>query len=870
VKGLADVVEVFALTGASPVRSRLHAAAAQGLTRFVWRDAELELLRRALTLAGSGRGQVVAIVGEPGVGKSRLVWEFTHSHRTAEWLVLEAASVSYGKATTYFPVIELLRGYFQIDARDDVRRVREKVTGKLVSLDRALEATLPVFFSLLDVGENDPEWARLDPSQRRRLTLDALKRLLLRESQVQPLEDLHWIDTETQALLDLLVESLPTAPVLLLVNYRPEYTHAWGSKTSYQQARLDALPATNAAELLDALLGTDAALGDLKRRLIERTQGNPFFLEESVRALVETKALAGRRGAYALTGVMRALQLPATAQAILAARIDRLALGDKRLLQAASVIGKDVPLALLQAVAEESEDVLRRTLGELQATEFLYETRLFPDIEYTFKHALTHEVTYGTLLSDRRRTLHARIVEAIERLYGDRLGEQVDVLAHHAVRGEVWDKAVVYLREAGTKALMRSANTDAVNHLTRGLEVVEALPKSGEGERHELALLFGLGPAIQAAKGLGAPEAEPVFKRARELSERFGEPRAAFQALWGQWMFETGQGRMEPARRIGSELLGLAARANDRALTLEAHHAMWATSFLLGELATARAHTDQGIALYDREQHRSLAFLYGGHDPGACCQSLSAWVLWLAGMPVQAVAAAEAAIALANQLAHPPTTAIGLTWACGLFYLERDVGATGHHARQLIDLSTEQDLPAWRAAGLVFDGWARAEAGERLTGVTQIQEGIAASKTTGTLLGLVPLYMLALVDALLKCGQAVEGLSAVDETLASMATSGVRVFHSEFHRLRGELLLARSPSDHAEAEACFRQAVDVARHQGAHGWELRAATSLGRLLGRQGRRDEARQMLVVVYDRFTEGLDTADLREAKAMLEELS
>jgi adenylate cyclase len=276
------------------------------------------------------------------------------------------------------------------------------------------------------------------------------------------------------------------------------------------------------------------------------------------------------------------------------------------------------------------------------------------------------------------------------------------------------------------------------------------------------------------------------------------------------------------------------------------------------------------MTLYDREQHRSLAFLYGGHDPGACCRHFSAWILWLSGRPVQAVAAAEAAMALANQLAHPPTTAIGLTWVCGLSYLEQDVGATGQYARRLIDLSTEQDLPAWRAAGLVFNGWARAETGERLAGVAQIQEGVAASKTTGTLLSLAPLYMLALADALLKCGQPVEGLSAVDETLASMATSGIRVFLSEFHRLRGELLLARSPSDHAEAEACFRQALDVARQQRAHGWELRAATSLGRLLGPQGKRDEARQTLAEVYGRFTEGLDTADLREAKATLEALS
>src|SRR6266542_2424927 len=305
------------------------------------------------------------------------------------------------------------------------RKIREKVTGKLLSLDRALEPVLLGLLWLLDVPVEDPQWQRLDPPQRRQQTLDGIKRLLLRESQVQPLllvfEDLHWIDAETQAFLDSMVESLPTARLLLLVNYRPEYQHAWGSKTYYRQLRIDPLPPERAEELLEVLLGIDACLQPLKRLLIERTEGNPFFLEESVRTLVETKVLAGERGGYRLARASHTLQIPATAQAILAARSDRLAPEDKRLLQAASVIGKDVPFTLLQATAEGSEETLRRSLGNLQAAEFLYEARLFPDLEYTFKHALTHDVAYGSLVQERRRTLHRQIVETIERLHSERL-----------------------------------------------------------------------------------------------------------------------------------------------------------------------------------------------------------------------------------------------------------------------------------------------------------------------------------------------------------------------------------------------------------------------------------------------------------------
>jgi len=358
VKGLPEPVEVCELVGAGPARTRLQACAARGLTPFVGRQAELAALHQALEQAGAGHGQVVAVIGEPGVGKTRLFHEFTHASRTQGWLRLESSSTSYGKATPYLPIIDLLKAYFQIEDRDDGRRMREQLTGRLLTLDPTLGPTLPAFLALLEVPVEDPHWQALDPSQRRQRTLDALKHLLLRESQVQPLvlvfENLHWIDAETQAFLDDLVESLSAAHLLLLVNYRPEYQHGWRNKTYYTQLRIDPLPAASAEALLQSLLGDDPGLEPLKQRLVERTQGNPFFLEESVRTLVETQVLVGDQRAYRLTRALPSIQVPSTVQAVLAARIDRLPPEEKQLLQTAAVIGTEVPLSLLQAMAEVS------------------------------------------------------------------------------------------------------------------------------------------------------------------------------------------------------------------------------------------------------------------------------------------------------------------------------------------------------------------------------------------------------------------------------------------------------------------------------------------------------------------------------------
>ena len=879
VKGLNEPVDAYEITGAGPVRSRLQAAASRGLTRFVGRDTELETLSRALDKAGSGRGQVVALVGEPGVGKSRLFWEFTHSRRTLDWLILESGSVSYGKATPYLPLIDLLKAYFKITDRDDHREIREKVTGKLLTLDKALEPTLPAFLALLDVAVEEQQWQLLDPPQRRQRTLEAIKRLLLRESQVQPLllviEDLHWIDSETQSFLDSLIESLPTARLLLMVNYRPEYQHGWGSKTYYSQLRIDPLPPESAEELLEVVLGDEANLQPLKQLLIGRTEGNPFFLEESVRTLVETKLLVGERGNYRLAKPIESTQVPATVQAVLAARIDRLAVDEKRLLQSAAVIGKDVPFALLQAIADQSDEEVRRGLIQLQAAEFLYETSLFPDIEYTFKHALTHEVAYGTLLQDRRRALHTRIVETTEQLYGDRLVEQVERLADHAVRGEVWDKAVMYLREAGTKALSRSANLEAVAYFTRALEVVETLPLSDEREKQELALLLALGPALQSTKGFGAPEIEPVYLRARELCQQIGETSQLFPVLWGLWLLYLQRAELQTARDLATQLFSLAQHLRDTALLLEAHHALWATSFFLGELTLARAHSEHGIDLYDSPQHRVLAFRYGGHDPGVCCRDFGALALWLLGYPDQALKRSHDALALAEELSHPLSLAEALGYAAWLHEFRREREAVQERAEALLALASKHGFPYWLTQGTILRGWALADEGQTAEkGAAQMCQGLLAYRTTGAEVARSH-YLVLLAKIYGKVKKAEEGLTVLSEALAWSRKNGGWYYEAELHRLKGELLLnaergmQNAEFVHRSAEESFSEAIEISRRQQAKSLELRAAMSLSGLWQRQGKKTEARQLLAEIYGWFTEGFDTADLRQARALLEEL-
>ena len=649
VKGLSEPIELFDLKGRGQARTRLQATARRGLTSFVGRDAEVEHLRRILGHADAGRGQVVAIVGEAGVGKSRLVHEFTHSHRVQGWLILAGASVSYGKASSYLPVIDLLKGYFKITDRDDHREMRDKVLGRVLGLDRDLEPLLTPLLALLDVPVDDAAWQKLPPAQRRQRSLDAVKRLLLRESQMQPLlmvfEDLHWIDGESQALLDNLVESLGSARALLLVNYRPEYTHRWGSKTAYSQLRLDSLAVESAGELLSAFLGQDPALAPLYRLLEKR--GNPFFLEETLRDLVESGVLAGERGAYRLTRPVNALQVPATVQTILAARIDRLPVEEKQLLQAASAIGKDVAYALLAAIAELPEAALQGGLAHLQEAEFLYEARHFPDPEHTFKHALTHEVTYASLLEDRRRMLHTRIVEAIEQIHADRLPEHAARLAHHALRGKQWERAVRYGRQAARRALGRAAARDALAYFEQAQIALRELPDAREKTLQFVDLcveqreaLFRLGESEQAIELLTA---------ARAAAEALHDQRRLVLVLRVEAGHHSFLARHKVAIELAQRACVVAKTEGAPSLLLQANfilgQAHWLAGDSRGALAPLRAALGYADAVTTHEG--------GGMVPGVMARCHLPSALAELGEFVEALALGQEAMRIALAASDP-------------------------------------------------------------------------------------------------------------------------------------------------------------------------------------------------------------------------
>jgi class 3 adenylate cyclase/tetratricopeptide (TPR) repeat protein len=865
VKGLADPVEVYELAGAGAARTRLQVARARGFTRFVGRDNEMDQLRRAAEEAQRGHGQLVAVVGEPGVGKSRLYYEFVHSHHAHAWLVLESGSMSYGKATAYLPVANLFRAYFRIETRDDTRAIRAKVTRNLLTLDEALKDAVPAALWLLDALPEESPFLGLDPTERRRLTFAAAKRILLCESQVQPLvlvfEDLHWIDSETQAFLDSLVESLPTVRVLLAVNYRPEYQHTWGSKTYYRQLRIDPLPPESAEGLLREMLGADPSVEPLKPLLIERTEGNPLFLEESVRALVETGALAGGRGAYRLVKGIEAVRVPATVQAILAARIDRLSPDDKRLLQAASVVGKDVPYVLLQAIIDMDGDALPRGLGRLQAAELMYEARLFPELEYTFKHALTYEVAYGSLLQERRKALHRKVLEAIERLHADRIGEHIERLAHHALRGQLPDRAVTYLRQAGERAAARSANREAVPFFEQALGILAELPETRETLAEAADVRNALGPALVATKGPGVPEVETSYLRARELAERLEDATRLYPALWGLWFANFARGRFPVARELGERLLAVAEGGTDTGRLLEAHHALWPTLVAMGETIAALPHLERGLALYDRARHGSQAFLYGGHDAGACCRYHLGGTYWLLGYPDRAAAALRDAVSLAEHLAHPLTMVIALSSNASIQYQVGNRDAARASAQGAVTIAKEHGFVAWIDAGsLILACLETLESGDTRR-ITELYQRLTTIATTA---GVNVVSLCRLAAAFVEVGDVERGLhvlSAIPEEHREI------VFAPEIRRIHGELLLRRD--ERHEAERLFRQAIEIARRRSERSLELRAAMSLARLLGRESRRDQARQVVGEAYGWFTEGFDTADLRIARALLQEL-
>ena len=714
VKGVSQPVEVYELIGATTARTRVQAGAARGLTPLVGRRTEIEVFNKLVEQAASGKGQILAMVGEPGVGKSRLVHEFTRHQLAPGWLVLEGASVSYGKATPYLPLVEMLRRYFQIADGEASENIRDKVVMRMVELDSKLKDAISPILSLLgalpdesnsppvdqhnllsgpqELAEMIRRFNSMDPQQRRRYTLEAVKRVLIRESHRQPLlvvfEDLHWVDNETQAFLDSLIDSLPLARIVLLVNYRPGYVHTWNDKTYYTQLRVDPLQVSSAEQLLENLLGTNKDLSPLKDLIIQRTEGNPFFAEESVRSLVETRVLVGDKGAYRPGVKIDDIRIPSTVQNVVADRIDRLPTEEKHLLQTAAVIGVMVPLPLLRAVATLSEDELRGYLAHLQAAEFLYETKLFPQLEYTFKHALTNEVAYGALLHERRTALHALIVNAIEKLDAGNLQEKIEQLARHAFCGEMWEKAVSYLKESGLKAVSRSSFRNAMAYFEQGLEALRHLPETPETLKHSVDLrieirntLYILGEFRQGLRYL--EEAQPA---AVALNDQ-GRLGMLFNFMTAHWNLS---GDSERAITSGMQALHHTTATEHLDLHIVAHYFLGAAYHSVGRYDQAVSALERALTLIGSRKHETFGTT---GIVSAICQHWLVRCLAQLGEFGRALPYGEEAIQTATESAHAYSTVYAYYGVGMLYYIQGDFNNAVSMLQRGLNVCRTADIP---------------------------------------------------------------------------------------------------------------------------------------------------------------------------------
>jgi DNA-binding SARP family transcriptional activator/class 3 adenylate cyclase/predicted ATPase len=870
-EGAPQAIPLYALRAKTALALRWDARTTRELTRFVGREAELARLTELLGRTARGLGQVVTIAGEPGMGKSRLVHEFTRSSLATGCTVLRTGSAPHDVGATYLPIASLVRAWLKVGKHDTQDETAAKLRSSVDVLGTALAPVIAPLAALLDLRPDDAHWATLDPRQRRQRTLEAVKAVVMGESETRPLilivEDLHWIDAGTQDVLDYLVDGLASSRVLLLFTHRPEYRHGWLARSYFTQLRADPLAGENADRLLRALLGEDDSLAGLRSQLIERTGGTPLFLEESVRTLVEAGTLTGHAGAYRAAGPIAIAQIPATVQAVLAARIDRLTAEQKGVLQAASMIGDEVASELLQPIAGLPPERLNAVLAELQAAEFLYQTRLLPQPQYTFKHALTRQVAYESVLRERRRAVHQQIVEISEALYADRIDEYVERLAHHALAGEQWPKAVDYLLRSAVRAMQRSAHQNAIQDLEKGLEVIERLPDSPERMRRELDYRKALGVTMMAAKGWAAKEVLDAYTRARVLCEALGDERELFVVLRGEGQYRMIRGESRIASELGERCAALAASSGDAGVKIETHHMFWTNSFFMGEYVQADSHSAQGISLYERTRDHGLTYVYSGHDPGVCCRGFSALIHCIDGRPDRSLALCADALELARQVRHPLTMALA-HWAYSLAHILRAEPEPARvWAERELAVGEEYLLPLLRSQGIFQLGWALAELGDLDGGIARMQSGLAAAAATGA--QMESLYFTALLgEALGKAGKPDAGLAEIERALSAAKLHGARFQLSEMLRLKGELLLMRSNSRVREAEASFRESIEVADRQGAKLPKLRSATSLARLLTGRGKVREALSLVRPAYEAVSGGRDLDDMKAAAALIAE--
>jgi class 3 adenylate cyclase len=867
-KGISGTVKAWVALRPASVEGRFEALHASGLTALVGREEELEILLRRWSRAKSGEGQVVLLSGEPGIGKSRLTAALLERLATEPHTRLRYFCSPQHTGSAFYPIIGQMERAAGL-AHDDTPQARLDKLDALLAQTATSKQDAVLFADLLSLP-NDGRYPALEltPQQRRQKTLEALTAQLAELASRHPVlmifEDVHWIDPTSLEALNRTVDRIKSFPVLLILTFRSDFNAPWMGQSRVTSLTLNRLGETETAAIIARLAGNKELPANVMAEIVERTDGIPLFVEEMTKAVLEAEGEGeAQRTAAAIPSPAQAV--PASLHASLMARLDRLG-SVKEVAQIGAAIGREFAHSLLAAVVHEPEAELGSALDRLVAAGLLFRQGVPPHASYLFKHALVQDAAYGTLLRGPRQALHARIAAAIEMQMPERVEREPELLAYHYAEAGQPDKAAGYWLAAGRLAARRSAISEAAAHLTRGIAGVRGLPETAERNRQELALQLALGPVLLSSRGFGDAEASAGYQRAAELARRLGDDRDRFTATWGLWISiraSSASDHMRLRLQYLGEMVEAAERTGDPELLLQAHHSSWSTRIWNGEFARATEHVRSGLALYDPERHRHHALMYGGHDPGVCGKGQGAVALWALGCPDQAVRSAREGIVLAQALDHLPSLLHSLWFAASVYFLRRQPADVLECSARLLALGSEHGLKLYEAIGGVFHGWALIQQRDAQAGLAELRAAVAAYATTAHVNQ--DLYRAILAEAELRAGN-LEEAAAV---LIQGETTTDEWWRAGYLGLRGDLLLRGPGDDRAAAERLYREAIGVAAGQQAKSLELRAATSLALLLGEQGRRSEGYAVLAPICGRFTEGFDTPDLKEAKALLDEL-
>ncbi|MCP4317989.1 MAG: AAA family ATPase [Hyphomicrobiales bacterium] len=872
-KGFAQPVTTWHVLGEGTVESRFGAAHPGALTQLVGREHELGLLRRAWEQSRAGIGQVVLVSGEPGIGKSRLVEALSGELNAEDCTRITLGCSPYRTNSALYPVIVHLEHVLNWQDEDNAEVKLAKLEKALQGFSLVPAEVIPLFASLLSLPLEEDRYPLLNlpPQQQKQQTLDAIVAWLLEEAERHPVlqvwEDLHWADPSTLELLALEIEQAPTAPIHNVLTFRPEFVPPWPQRSHMTPLTLNRLERPEVEALITQQADGKALPREVVEHIVGKTDGVPLYVEELTKTILEAGFLRERDGGFELIGPLSDVTIPATLQDSLMARLDRLPT-IREVAQLAAVLGREFTYEMLQAIASLEEATLQEGLNQLVNAELLYQRGRPPHAKYIFKHALVQDAAYLSLLKSTRQYYHQQVAVLLESRFPDTVEVHPELVAHHFMEAGFLNQAVGHWQRAAELAIKRSANLEAIAHCTMGLDCIKASPESSELARQELALQITIGVPLVATKGYGSPEAAAHYHRARELCKQTGETHQLLPVIYGQWLDSAARGDYRTARAFGEELLHFAAQQDESGPTVVGHRTIAWIDLFRAELNLSLTHVDQGLSLYDAEQHLLVAYQYA-HDSKVALLGCRACLEWLTGYPERAAETGRESIAHARHLNHPNSLAYALCYGgAAPATFRREPAAVAEAADELIDLSEKQAFPLRHTTGTVFQGWSMAHAGRAEEGIALMQKALAELARAGQDYART-LYVALLVEAALANGMDQEASRALDEAFALAERTGERWWAAELHRLRGQCLI-KATDQTLEAESCYRNALRIARDQGARSLELRTAISLARLWRDDNKRRNARNLLAPVYDWFTEGFDTPDLKDAKALLDELS